>query len=119
METERERLLQAEQRRLRDLYADINSDWRQVRYLFGITLAAIPIGMRFGLAAGIIVLVLALSFVATAAYLIGVRREEYRASIREIDDELTMLRDPDYEEPRRKSTWRPLTLFETQESPDH
>ena len=70
-------LLEAEAARLRRQIEVCQADWKRLPLYYLTTLVAIPVAIAKGVAWGFVALAIALSFVGTSAYLIGVRRREY------------------------------------------
>lgn len=79
--SERERLVSNEVARLQTMLGDLDRDWGYIRW----SAALLPLGgvayMVYGIFAFSIWILLVVSFLVTAAYLIGVRRKEYESEI--------------------------------------
>ena len=74
-------LMEAEILRLEELRDSLDGEWTKVRwFLLGFP-AAIPVGFLFGLVWFWLTLLGTASFLATAAYLLRVRRNEYDVEI--------------------------------------
>ncbi|MEO0323556.1 MAG: hypothetical protein AAF447_11410 [Myxococcota bacterium] len=86
--------LEAELARLRGHLAALKSDWERLRYTPALVLLAVPAFFVAGPLGAALTLLLVLSLIATAAYLIGVRRREYAGEIAEVKRELTLSRPP-------------------------
>ncbi len=78
------RKLEAEVERLKVLLASLERDWRRIPWLLSTTLLTIPALILWGLGGGVLVLLGALLFAATAAYIVSVRRREYNGELRDV-----------------------------------
>lgn len=88
--------LVAEVKRLRGLRADLDREWRQLRWSVIPTFLAIPAFFVWGPIGSSLVILAVASIVVTAAYLILVRRKEYEGDIRIVQREIAILdRDAD------------------------
>lgn len=83
--------LVAEVKRLRGLRADLDREWRQLRWSVIPTLLAIPAFFVWGPIGSSLVILAVASIVVTAAYLILVRRKEYEGDIRIVQREIAIL----------------------------
>lgn len=90
----------AEVERLHREIASLDRDWARVPYLLFSLLLTIPAGLIWGWVAAQLVLICAVSLVGTAAYLIGVRRREYRGELEDLTRDL-MKRSPEAKEDRQ------------------
>ena len=86
--------LEAELVRLRGHLASLRSDWERLRYTPALLLLAVPAFLLAGPLFAALTVLLVLSLIATAAYLIGVRRREYAGEIAEVKRELALSRPP-------------------------
>jgi hypothetical protein len=89
-EAQRERLVR-EVKRLRGLRADLDREWRNLRWSVIPMALAIPAFFMWGVIGSSLVILAVLSIVVTAAYLIGVRRREYEGDIRIVQREIAIL----------------------------
>lgn len=87
---QRERLV-AEVKRLRGLRADLDREWRQLRWSVIPALLALPAFFFWGPIGSAMVILAVASIVVTAAYLILVRRKEYEGDIRIVQREIAIL----------------------------
>ncbi len=83
--------LVAEVKRLRGLRADLDREWRQLRWSVIPTVLAIPAFFVWGPIGSSLVILAVASIVVTAAYLILVRRKEYEGDIRIVQREIAIL----------------------------
>ncbi|MEM1418812.1 MAG: hypothetical protein AAGH15_28210 [Myxococcota bacterium] len=86
--------LEAELTRLRKNLADLRVDWERLRYAPAGLVLVVPGFLAAGPLGAIVALILVMSLVATAAYLIGVRRREYAQEIADVKRELAMSQPP-------------------------
>ncbi|MDH5490786.1 MAG: hypothetical protein OEY14_02320 [Myxococcales bacterium] len=100
---ERRAKLEAERVWLRAQLEDLEQDWRRIPWAFATAALGLPIGWIWGASLGVIALVFGLGFGATAAYLIGVRRQDYQRRMADVERELRALgpREPAAEIPDR------------------
>ena len=87
MADERERLV-AEVARLEGLMESLERDWQRIPKLFGTAILAVPVGFVWGVPAAIFVVGLAASLVGVGVYLVGVRRNEYRSELEQVQERL-------------------------------
>ncbi len=81
-------LLEAEAARLRRQIEVCESDWKRVPRLFATCLVGLPVTYVSGIAWGFVSVAIALSFVGTSAYLIGVRKREYEHELTDIERDI-------------------------------
>ena len=88
---QRREKLQEELVRLERLQQDLARDWKRVPYAAALFVLAAPAFYLYGVMGSSLTILTVGSLVATAYYLIGVRRAEYRREAQDIRDELTRL----------------------------
>ena len=93
-EQERREKLERERERLLGQIQLLEGDWKRLPWAFGTAILGLPAGIVWGWPWGALVIALGLSFGATGAYLIGVRREDYRRQIGDVERELRRLEAP-------------------------
>jgi len=91
MPATRESLLEAEVVRLRELDGELRQAWRRVPYLFVSFVLVAPVYALLGLTAAFATALSVPALVATAAYLIGVRRSNNRNEMADVNDALKRL----------------------------
>ncbi|MFO0697014.1 MAG: hypothetical protein U0230_25800 [Polyangiales bacterium] len=85
-------LLEAEAERLKKQIGICETDWARIPRLFYTCLVGIPVSFVWGLVWGTVAVVIALAFVGTSAYLIGVRRREYQRDLVDVEQQLALAR---------------------------
>ncbi|MAQ18094.1 MAG: hypothetical protein CMN30_25270 [Sandaracinus sp.] len=90
--SEKQDMLEAELVRLEGLLGDLEKDWSRVPYAFALLILAVPAYLKWGFMGSSLTILTVVSFVATAYYLIGVRKAEYRGEMAEIRMDVETLR---------------------------
>ena len=84
----RAELIEAEIERLKGEAKTLERDWRRIPFLAAFFLLALPVNWIWGPTASFYAVLCVPCLVATAAYLIGVRKRENRDLLVELEDQL-------------------------------
>lgn len=85
--------LEAELERLQVQLDSLERDWKRVPFLSSLLVLAIPAAIVWGALAAALVIVGVASLMGTAAYLISVRKNEYRGEMETVKRDLRVLRE--------------------------